>query len=52
MSVIAAYIAWNEFPKDIVINKSIKSYIAFIFSPIYLLYYFIKTTLFTSLKQE
>ena len=46
MSIIAGYIAWKEYPDDNLFNKSIKTYLAVIFSPCYLMYVFIKMTLF------
>jgi hypothetical protein len=46
--VIAGYHAWNEFPNDSNISKIIKTYVAVIFSPIYLLYVFLKVQFFKS----
>ena len=46
MGILAGYYAWNEFPEDYVLNKVIKTYMAVIFSPMYLLYVFIKVTVF------
>ena len=45
-SFIAGYYSWNEFPNDSVITKSIKTYIAVLFSPFYLFYVFLKLSLF------
>ena len=45
-SGISGYHAWNEFPGDPVWIRSIRLNVAIIFSPIYLFYIFIKTTIF------
>lgn len=45
-SVISGYHAWSEFPNDPVWVKSIRLYVAIVFSPIYLFYIFLKTTVF------
>tara|TARA_B100001093_G_C26011432_1_gene669914 strand:- start:28 stop:330 length:303 start_codon:yes stop_codon:yes gene_type:complete len=45
-SFIAGYYSWNEFPNDSYITKSIKTYIAVLFSPFYLAYVFLKLSLF------
>ena len=45
-SFIAGYYSWNEFPNDSILIKSIKTYIAVLFSPIYLAYVFLKVTFF------
>ena len=46
MAFIAGYYSWNEFPNDSSIIKIIKTYIAILFSPIYLFYVFLKISLF------
>lgn len=46
MSGMSGYIAWNEFPEDNNFNKLVKTYVAVLFSPFYLLYIFIKMTFF------
>ena len=47
-SFIAGYYSWNEFPNDSVLVKSIKTYIAVLFSPFYLAYIFLKLSFFRS----
>ena len=44
--IIAGYHAWNEFPNDTNLIKVIKTYIAVIFAPFYLLYVFLKVQFF------
>tara|TARA_B110000908_G_C10243583_1_gene447503 strand:+ start:1558 stop:1875 length:318 start_codon:yes stop_codon:yes gene_type:complete len=46
MTIISAYYAWNEFPLDSLIHKIIKSFMAGLFSPIYMSYLFMKLHLF------
>ena len=46
MGVLAGYYSWNEFPDDYILNKVIKSYMAVIFAPVYLIYVFLKVSLF------
>tara|TARA_B100000941_G_C28445878_1_gene522281 strand:- start:770 stop:1105 length:336 start_codon:yes stop_codon:yes gene_type:complete len=46
MGVLAGYYSWNEFPEDYILNKVIKTYMAVIFSPIYMVYVFLKVTIF------
>jgi len=46
--IIAGYHAWNEFPNDSNISKIIKTYVAVIFAPVYLLYVFLKVQFFKS----
>ena len=46
MGILAGYYSWNEFPEDYILNKVIKTYMAVIFAPFYLVYVFIKVTVF------
>ena len=43
---MSGYIAWNSFTNDPVWLKVFKTYLAVIFSPIYLFYIFIKSVIF------
>uniref|UniRef100_A0A6C0JID9 Uncharacterized protein n=1 Tax=viral metagenome TaxID=1070528 RepID=A0A6C0JID9_9ZZZZ len=45
-SCISGYYAWTEFPGDPTWVKFIRLYVAVLFSPIYLFYIFMKTTVF------
>ena len=45
-SFIAGYYSWNEFPNDTNLVKLVRLWIAVVFSPLYIFYIFIKTTVF------
>ena len=43
---ISGYYAWKEFPNDSVWIKLVRLWVAIVFSPIYIFYIFIKTTVY------
>lgn len=45
-AMIAGKYAWNEFPNDSNLIKLVRLWIAVVFSPLYIFYIFIKTTVF------
>jgi hypothetical protein len=45
-AIIAGKYAWNEFPNDSNLVKLVRLWIAVVFSPLYIFYIFIKTTVF------
>jgi hypothetical protein len=45
-AMIAGRYAWNEFPNDTNLVKLVRLWIAVVFSPLYIFYIFIKTTVF------
>ena len=45
-AMIAGRYAWNEFPNDSNLIKLVRLWIAVVFSPLYIFYIFIKTTVF------
>ena len=45
-AMIAGKYAWNEFPNDNNLIKLVRLWIAVVFSPLYIFYIFIKTTVF------
>ena len=45
-AIIAGKYAWNEFPNDTNLVKLVRLWIAVVFSPLYIFYIFIKTTVF------
>lgn len=45
-AMIAGKYAWNEFPNDTNLIKLVRLWIAVVFSPLYIFYIFIKTTVF------
>lgn len=46
MGFSAGFYSWNEFPSDNLSNKLVKSSLAILFSPFYLLYTFAKIVFF------
>ena len=45
ISGFSSYYAWVEFPQDDVVNKIVKAIIAALFSPVYLIYTFLKISI-------
>ena len=48
---VSGYYAWNEVPNEKIWTKLIRLWIAVVYSPIYIFYIFVKTTVFKDAKK-
>lgn len=50
-ATVSGYYAWNEVPDEKIWTKLIRLWIAVVYSPIYIFYIFVKTTVFKDAKK-
>ena len=50
-ATVSGYYAWNEIPDEKIWTKLVRLWIAVVYSPVYIFYIFVKTTVFKDAKK-